>query len=331
MTTVAAVFVALAALAGTAVYIYGPALSAMTTGTARFLGTDSPKRYTSTVLQLAELGIYSDSNEFKAASERAREAAKDADSLDDVRGVLADAVHAAGGKHSQLHPPSNSASVETQESGVEDEGPAPSVNVDGGVALATVPDIGRRDDIQSYADTLANGLAQSRDGGACGAVIDLRGNGGGDMGPMLAGLSPLLPDGRALEFVYSGRTSEVVVEGNSVAGGGTPVESSGGKWQAPVAVLVDGDTASSGEATMLSFRGLDNSRSFGTPTAGYASANTVYDFPDGSELMLTIAHDRDRTGKTYAEEPIEPDEESMSSEAALADAKKWLSEEHSCK
>nr|WP_284522795.1 S41 family peptidase [Corynebacterium aquatimens] len=38
-----------------------------------------------------------------------------------------------------------------------------------------------------------------------------------------------------------------------------------GKWDAPVAVLVDDQTGSSGEATMLAFRGLERSRSFGSP------------------------------------------------------------------
>ena len=171
--------------------------------------------------------------------------------------------------------------------------------------------------MQGYADTLAGGLSQARDGGACGAVVDLRGNDGGDMGPMLAGLSPVIPDGTAMEFVYSGRTMAVTVDGNSVSGGGTPLTTDGGKWDAPTAVLVDEETASSGEATMLVFRGLDNSRSFGVPTAGFASANTVYDFPDGSELMLTIAKDRDREGQTYAEEPIEPDTKTESGDTAL--------------
>src|SRR5690625_7039657 len=43
---------------------------------------------------------------------------------------------------------------------------------------------------------------------------------------------------------------------------------------------------------MLAFKGLENAVSFGQPTAGYATANAVYDFPDSSSLMLTIAQDR---------------------------------------
>ena len=331
LTVIGALFIAAVLVAAAATYFYGPAVSAMTTGTARFLGTDSPKRYTATVLQLAEQGIYSDSEEFASASAHAKEVAKDADSVDDVREALDDAIHAAGGKHSRLFSPEQ---VEQRAANADAAGSAagagPAVDVKGGVAVATVPGVTRHADVQGYADTLADGLAQARDGGACGAVVDLRGNDGGDMGPMLAGLSPVIPDGTAMEFVYSGRTSPVTIDGNSATGGGTPLSTDGGKWDAPTAVLVDGETASSGEATMLAFRGLDNSRSFGTPTAGFASANTVYDFPDGSELMLTIAKDRDRDGQTYAEDPIEPDTKTELGDAALAAAQKWLRDEHGC-
>ena len=102
-------------------------------------------------------------------------------------------------------------------------------------------------------------------------------------------------------------TSDVVIDGNSVIGGGTPTTTSGGKLEVPVAVLIDDETASSAEATLLAFRGLDNVRTFGEPTAGYASANVVLDYPDGRSLMLTTAKDKARTGEEFAEDPIAPD------------------------
>lgn len=328
-TVIGALALAVVIVAAVAMYFYGPAVTAMTTGTARFVGTDSPKRYTSTVLQLAEQGIYSDSEEFSAASEHAKDVAKKADSVDEVREDLNNAVRAAGGKHSRLISPDEK-QQRVDDENAEDGASEPTVNVESAVAIATVPGIHRDDDVQSYADELSNGLTQARDNGACGAIVDLQTNDGGDMGPMLAGLSPIIPDGTAIEFVASGNAMPVKVEGNSVSGGGTPLSTTGGKWDAPTAVLVSDATASSGEATMLSFRGLDNSRSFGTPTAGFASANNVYEFPDGSELMLTTARNRDRTGQTYAEDPIEPDTKTGSSDAALAAAKTWLREEHGC-
>ncbi|WIM72527.1 hypothetical protein QP028_00360 [Corynebacterium suedekumii] len=87
---------------------------------------------------------------------------------------------------------------------------------DGSVVVATVPAHNQAHDPQAYADTLALGLTDGDD--VCGAVVDLRGNTGGDMGPMVAGLSPLLPDGVALRFVAGENSSPVVVEGNKCPG-----------------------------------------------------------------------------------------------------------------
>jgi len=319
LLTVGGLMVALILAAATALYVYGPTATAMYTGNARFFGTDTPKRYASTVLDLASQGIYADSAEFAEASAAAQEEAKHAETLEDIRPALDKAVQAAGGKHSKMLAPATGDDDEVAET------KAASVAVRGGVAVATVPGVDRHADIQAYADTLTSGLIQARDDGACGAIVDLRGNYGGDMGPMLAGLSPLLPDGEVLDFVAAGGSMPVSVSGNAVNGGGSALETAGGKWDAPVAVLVDGDTASSAEATMLAFRGLDNSRSFGVPTAGYASANMVYDFPDGSALMLTIAKDKARTGEIFSEDPVQPDELG-DEDAALA----WLAEEHGC-
>ena len=170
---------------------------------------------------------------------------------------------------------------------------------------------------RSYADTIAAGVEDA----AC-AVVDLRGNGGGDMGPMLAGLSPLLPDGDALFFHSAMGDSPVTVDGTSTSGGGTSLSVDAQKnTDIPIAVLVDAHTASSGEATMLAFKGLENAVSFGYPTAGYATANAVYDFPDSSSLMLTIAQDMDRNGEVYGDEPVAPD---RAVDDAAAAAQAWL-------
>ena len=64
------------------------------------------------------------------------------------------------------------------------------------------------------------------------------------------------------------------------------------KFRVPVAILTSNVTASSGEATLLSFRGLENTRTFGQPSAGYASGNLIIDMPDGAGLMVTTANRR---------------------------------------
>lgn len=279
-------FIAVAA----AVYFFGPSYGGAFFGKPVFLFNASEKRINTAMVDTAAIsGIYGESEEFQ----RAREAFK----KDPTNAELLDAaIDAAGGKHSKVFNTEKEKAIDNAE---------PSVSFEDGILRATVPSIGRHDDGQAYADTLAQGLTVHPE--ACAAVVDLRGNDGGDMGPMYAGLSPLLPDGTALSFVSRMGTSDVVIDGNSVIGGGTPTTTSGGKAEVPVAVLIDDETASSAEATLLAFRGLDNVRTFGEPTAGYASANVVLDYPDGRSLMLTTAKDKARTGEEFAEDPIAPD------------------------
>lgn len=273
-----------------AVYFFGPSYGGALLGKPVFLFNASEKRINTAMVDTAAIsGIYGESEEFQ----RAREAFK----KDPTNAELLDAaIDAAGGKHSKVFNTEKEKAIDDAE---------PSVSFEDGILRATVPSIDRHDDGQTYADTLAQGLTAHPE--ACAAVVDLRGNDGGDMGPMYAGLSPLLPDGTALSFVSRMGTSDVVIDGNSVIGGGTPTTTSGGKLEVPVAVLIDDETASSAEATLLAFRGLDNVRTFGEPTAGYASANVVLDYPDGRSLMLTTAKDKARTGEEFAEDPIAPD------------------------
>lgn len=77
------------------------------------------------------------------------------------------------------------------------------------------------------------------------------------------------------------------------------------------------DAASSAEVTLLTFRGLENVRTFGEPIAGYASANVVLDYPDGRSLMLTTAKDKACTGEEFAEDPSLLMPRNLSSTAGL--------------
>ena len=273
-----------------AVYFLGPSYGGALLGKPYIPFNTSEKRINTAMVDTAAYtGIYGESEEFQRAREAFKEDPTNAE-------LLVAAIDAAGGKHSKVFNTEKEKAIDNAE---------PSVSFEDGILRATVPSIGRHDDGQAYADTLAQGLTAHPE--ACAAVVDLRGNDGGDMGPMYAGLSPLLPDGTALSFVSRMGTSDVVIDGNSVTGGGTPTTTSGGKLEVPVAVITDDETASSAEATLLAFRGLDNVRTFGEPTAGYASANVVLDYPDGRSLMLTTAKDKARTGEEFAEDPIAPD------------------------
>lgn len=301
------------------VWVLGPTYGMAVAGKPVFPVPPSPQRYAGTVFDIAQRqGIYAGTPEFTRARELAEEAILDADSYADTYPHIDAVLTAAGGEHSRLLLPG-------QVPPERGAGDLPTVGTDGQVVTVTLPATDETWNGREYADAAAVPLVAAANNGACGVILDLRDNTGGDLGPMLAGVSPLLPDGEVLWFSTPAYDTPVTVSGGSVTGGGTATTASvGAKVGLPTAVLVNELTASSGEATMLAFRGLGNSRSFGVPTAGYASANISFEMPGGARVLLTTARDRARTGEIFSEDPIQPDHVDVAPEAA---ARQWLVEQ----
>ena len=143
-----------------------------------------------------------------------------------------------------------------------------------------------------------------------GWIVDLRGNTGGNMWPMLAGIGPILGDGSVGSFVANdGNVSWFYQDGKTGTRNPAGLETVSLTLQeepvlqtpsvAPVAVLVDNSTASSAEAITIAFHGRPASRSFGSRTAGKSTAVQPFKLDDGAELYLTTAIDADRSGKAY--------------------------------
>jgi C-terminal processing protease CtpA/Prc len=171
--------------------------------------------------------------------------------------------------------------------------------------------------------------------GACGWVVDLRSNHGGNMWPGLAGLGPLAGEGMVGRFSapaeetdswwYRGGKAGVGDRSRArIKGDAYPVIGD----SEPVAVLTSDRTASSGEALVLAFAGRDNSKRIGETTAGLATANANIRLSDGSWLILAIGMMEDRKGRQYPE-GIPPDIEVMESEARER-AVEWLSAMELC-
>jgi len=187
--------------------------------------------------------------------------------------------------------------------------------------------------IQHFAGQMQEAIRRLDGPRTCGWIVDLRGNTGGNMWPMLAGIGPVMGNGVAGSFVGPGSApvNWAYQDGAMTLGAGTLVAAPRDPYQlrrpgSPVAVLYDSLTASSGEAVAISFRGLPNTRSFGTVTAGLSTANENYDLPDGAMILLTNSIEADRTGTTYGER-LTPDEliaKDPGSDAALSAAVRWL-------
>ena len=149
-----------------------------------------------------------------------------------------------------------------------------------------------------------------------GWIIDLRDNTGGNMWPMIKGLRPLL--GAADLGAFRDRNG-VMKAWRSQPSKACGVDLS----HRPVAVLVGPRTASSGEAVAVAFRARPDTRFLGQPTAGLATANQSFTFPDGGVLALTTAVYLDRSGQAYLQ-GIQPENLVLSDQDAIAAAAVWL-------
>ncbi|RRU69745.1 MULTISPECIES: S41 family peptidase [Stenotrophomonas maltophilia group] len=184
-------------------------------------------------------------------------------------------------------------------------------------------------------------VIRSKDDGArCGWIVDLRDNGGGAMWPMLLGMAPLLrtsvvnnEDVGSFEAAHGPQRWTLTATAVQLAG--KPLLDFGQSGYvlrqpgAPVAVLFGPRTGSSGEASVLAWRGRPQARSFGQPTAGVSTGNVVHTLADGSRLLLTtsVMHDRNDRGDGLK---IEPDQRVEGEVATMAAAQAWLLAQPAC-
>ncbi len=237
--------------------------------------------------------------------------------------ALRAALAAAGGEHSEWLPPG----APLVDPDPVESTPSVTTTPDG-ISTVSVPELvsGDPQDLQRYADSTASSLSRADQPTSCGWIVDLRDNGGGNMWPMLAGLSPLLADGPMLSFASNtGERTEVRIEGGTALAGGQPQASviDLPKSTKPIAVLQDENTASSGEAALLAFRGQPNVRTIGSGSAGSSTANMSVPMPDGATMVLTTAVYVDRFNQAFGGR-ITPD---LSAPDALVAARTWLHEQ----
>lgn len=174
-------------------------------------------------------------------------------------------------------------------------------------------------------------------------IIDLRLNDGGAMAPMLAGLAPIIGDGHLGGFVdKDGKPDQqwYLRQGNfymdtmrvTTLQNRCPVR----RTDKPVAVLLSGMTASSGEIVAISLRGRPATRSFGEPTYGATTANESYRISGSSYLTIAGMQETDRNKVVY-KTSLTPDVNisggdnftDLSKDAKVAEALKWLKKQKS--
>mgnify|MGYP001444966514 CR=1 FL=1 len=169
-----------------------------------------------------------------------------------------------------------------------------------------------------FATVLNKFIADTDGRNPCGWIVDLRGNGGGNIFPMLAGVGALLDEGDASYAIDADDKQTAFFYKNGQSGLREPDgketfitkiegEAYKVKKQLPVAVLIDGGTASSGEGIAMAFRGRKNTRFFGTHTFGVSTSNEGFRLSDGANIVLTTGVGADKNGVRYFS-GIAPDE-----------------------
>lgn len=284
-----------------------------------YLVPPSAERYGKDALAtIGKNGIYSGSDEWKSTYEECLKMIENAESYEDTYPAIKKALSVCGGKHSMLMTKSESQSTSDSYDEV-----LPTVSLNDDIAVIKLPDfLGTAEAGRKYAKVAEDFIHENRDK-INGVVLDLRGNTGGDMGPMATAVSSLLPDGELMYYHYRSYDVPVTLKDGVISNAGTGGKSlyPDEKLKVPVAILTDDMTASSGEALTLCFRGLENVKTFGAPTAGYTSVNMLYSLYDGAQMYLTVAFDKARTGEIFKETSIEPD---VATDSPLEAALEWL-------
>ena len=256
---------------------------------------DANRQYVRKAIRIMDKqGLFAEGPDWESAKSEAQSA--NPASLEEAQEIVRTAAQVAGGKHSFLQLAGSVAADATS------EWPAPEVTFsEGGIPVVSLPHFsGNHDEGVKYASAVLSAIPED----VLGVVIDLRGNTGGNMYPMIAAVHRFLPnDDETLRFRTRGKTQWIPLS-YAVQMAGVQQRS---RIECPVAILTDSFTASSGEATLICFRGLDYVRVFGSPTAGYASANQPFPLPGGDHLVLTTGCDVARTGEVFCDDPIDPD------------------------
>ncbi len=205
------------------------------------------------------------------------------------------------------------------------------------IGYLKVPYFSSGDSIQLklFAKIARQELKKLSNNGASKWIVDLTQNRGGNMWPMLAGLSPLIGDGKVGYFVT--KTKDIVgtwiikngnaflLENDSITYDVQIDQSAIDISNHKIAILVSGKTASSGEALLVSFLGKNNIKTFGTKTANYTTSNSEFELSDGSILWVTVSHFADRNFEIYPN-GISPMEEVQEDSLLLKKVILWLNE-----
>jgi carboxyl-terminal processing protease len=215
---------------------------------------------------------------------------------------------------------------------------------------------------RSYYHQLRELIRSAEDSDVRGYIIDVRGNGGGNMFPMYGGLLPLLGSGKLSAFLTPPESSsgnpgdfstwkrlcaksnlELFADANQLTELQAELRQSNSELpiiRKPVALWQNEGTGSSGEQVLILFSGRDQTRRFGSPSSGLTTANIPLRLSKKPEFPIVIANavTADRNNERYwgivapeetidcsSEVPLAPGEAELREEAELLKrSAKWM-------
>ena len=213
-------------------------------------------------------------------------------------------------------------------------------------AYVVVPGMQVYDKVQinKLAQSLSDSMAKYSSKKIRGFIIDLRLNGGGNLYPMLSGLSLLLGDNLV---GYETDVNDTVTRKWEIKNGNlnlanfqtTDIKTTSLKrlQNIPVVVLLGPVTRSSGSMTGITFKGRPNTYFIGEPTAnGYTTSNGYFQFASNLTLNFATNFVADRNKIIY-KYSVKPDLEiyggdnfdDLQKDKKISEALKWLKKNNS--
>jgi hypothetical protein len=193
--------------------------------------------------------------------------------------------------------------------------------------------------MNDFAQRIQDSLCKVVSPATKGIIIDLRLNGGGNMYPMVIGISNLLPDGKLTESVNSNGDIDgaFILKNRSVTLLDTITvrlkRTCGDLQKIPLAVLIGPATGSSGEQLAIVLSTRKNTMLIGENTAGYVTANNGFLLPGNNNgIVIGESYTKDKTGKVYLDDVVPgvrliggDDFTNLLNDKKIAAASNWIS------
>lgn len=210
--------------------------------------------------------------------------------------------------------------------------------LDDGVGLVKLVRVVPGGNVKQESEEIRKGIVDLKNQNVNKWIVDLRYNSGGNMNPMIAGLAPLIGEGKIGGSVnLKGETmAEMTIKDSQFYNYGqlvcemdnSPIIDPSEK----VVVLLSRYTISSGEMTAISFKGRPNTLFIGEATGGLTTGNGYDLINDEVYLVISQGVFSDRNDRPYldnvgVDEFIEFDTTwTVENDEQIKKAKEWLKE-----